>query len=156
MTSSLLRRPKLRDDEASGIITSLTPKEAGWSMLNMQARRMSKSETWQHHTGENELALVVLGGRIAVKSDKGEWELGRRAHVFAGMPYALYLPRHTEFTVEAMTEGPEFACAWVATDQDHPAQLVTPDQSSIEVRGGNNATRQINSIMPAGFDCHRL
>jgi len=33
---------------------------------------------------------------------------------------------------------------------------VTPDQVAIEIRGGGNATRQINSIFPPGFNCHRL
>jgi 5-deoxy-glucuronate isomerase len=28
--------------------------------------------------------------------------------------------------------------------------------SAIEIRGGGNATRQINSIIPPGFDCHRI
>lgn len=50
----------------------------------------------------------------------------------------------------------EISSCWVATDQDHPAQLVTPDRSAVELRGGDNASRQINSIFPPGFDCHRL
>jgi 5-deoxy-glucuronate isomerase len=28
--------------------------------------------------------------------------------------------------------------------------------SQIEIRGGANATRQINGILPPGFDCHRI
>lgn len=156
MPSSLLRKPKIRD-EADGIITSVIAAEVGWQLLNMEVRRLGKGATWQHKTAENEIALVILGGRCSVKSDKGEWaEIGRRANVFAGMPYALYLPRRTQFKLEALTDGFEVASAWVETDEDHPARLVTPEQSTIEVRGGNNATRQINSIMPPGFDCHRL
>src|SRR6185312_5031009 len=33
-------------------------------------------------------------------SDDGSWELGGRAHVFDGMPYALYLPRDSSYRVE--------------------------------------------------------
>ncbi len=156
MTSHLLVSPLIKDD-ANGIITKVSVENARWEFLNMEARRLGKGERWTHATNGNELALVILGGRCSVRSNKGEWEdIGRRAHVFAGMPNALYLPRQTEFEVEALTEGLEVAYAWVQTDQDHPAQLITPDQSKIEVRGGNNATRQINSIIPPGFDCHRL
>jgi 5-deoxy-glucuronate isomerase len=72
------------------------------------------------------------------------------------MPWAVYLPRHTQFEIEALTDSLEIASCWVATDQDHPARLVTPHDSQIEIRGGGNATRQINSILPPGFDSHRL
>ena len=33
---------------------------------------------------------------------------------------------------------------------------MTPETVAIEIRGGGNATRQINSIFPPGFNCHRL
>jgi len=72
------------------------------------------------------------------------------------MPFAVYLPRRTGFEVMALSDGLELAHCWVPTDQDHPAQLITPDDSEIEIRGGNNATRQINSIIPPGFGCHRI
>src|SRR5690606_38773565 len=55
-----------------------------------------------------------------------------------------------------LTDGFEFASCWVKTDEDHPTRLVTPADSQIEIRGGGNATRQINSIVPPGFDCHRI
>ena len=101
--------------------------------------------------------IVVLGGVCSVTSNRGEWaRIGRRPDVFSGMPYALYLPRGTQFTLTAHTEGMELAHCWVPTDQDHSAQLITPDDSRIEVRGGHNATRQINSIIPPGFDCHHI
>ncbi len=157
MTSHLLIRGQLKDSE-NGVITSVNSEKAGWKFLNMEVRRLSKGDQlWSHKTGENELALVILGGRCTVRSNKGNWtKIGRRANVFDGMPNALYLPRHTEFEVEALTDSLEVAVAWTATDQDHPAQLITADQSKIEIRGGGNATRQINSIIPPGFDCHRL
>src|SRR5690348_1605462 len=79
----------------------ITAREAGWEHINFAARRMHAGERWQHTTEDNELALVVLGGICAVHSNRGEWpRIGRRPNVFAGMPYCLYLPRNTEFTVE--------------------------------------------------------
>lgn len=157
MTSHLLIRSQLNDDE-DGVITTVRSEEVGWKSLNMQVRRLSRGEQiWCHETRENELVVVILAGRCAVRSNKGNWlELGRRANVFEGMPYALYLPRQCQFELEPLTDHVEVAAAWTATDEDHPAQLITPDQSKIEIRGGGNATRQINSIIPPGFDCHRL
>lgn len=157
MTSHLLLRSQLNDGE-DGVITTVRSEEVGWQFLNMQVRRLSKDQQiWCHETKENELALVVLGGRCSVRSNKGNWlNIGRRANVFEGMPYALYLPRHCEFELAPLTDNLEVAAAWTKTDEDHPAQLITPDQSKIEIRGGGNATRQINSIIPPGFDCQRL
>ena len=145
-----------------GVMNRVTAADAAqsapdWNMLSMEVRHLQKGQQWQHNTGEHEVAIVLLGGKCSVKSDKGEWaEIGNRKDVFSGMPWALYLPRHTEFTVTALTEVLEFAHAWVPSDQDHSAQLLTPADSEIEIRGGHHATRQINTIIPPGFECHRI
>lgn len=138
------------------LIVEVTPELAGWDTIHFQARRLNKDGQWFFQTGENELALVVLGGQINVDSERGNWHgLGARATVFDGLPSALYLPRHTAFTVTAINNC-EFAAAWVACAEDHPARLVRPKDSLTEIRGGDNATRQINSILPPGFPCSRL
>ena len=72
------------------------------------------------------------------------------------MPYALYLPRRTTFSVRARSTQLDIAYGWVPTEEDHRARLVTPEQVPVEIRGGGNATRQINNIIPPGFDCQRL
>lgn len=139
-----------------GIIVEVSPTAAGWDTIHFQARRLAAGATWSFDTGGHELALVVLGGTLDVTSDEGQWcGLGRRAHVFAGLPYALYLSRHTAFTVAAVSDC-EFAVAWVAADRDFPSRLVTPADVAVEIRGGDHATRQINRIMPPGFPCQRL
>jgi 5-deoxy-glucuronate isomerase len=138
-------------------IIHLTPQEAGWDFLHFSLRRLPGGQTWQFDTAENELAMVVLGGVGSVTSNRGSFpSLGRRPDVFSGMPYSLYLPRRTRFTVQANSPELEIACAWCPTDQDHPARLVTPADVAVEIRGGENATRQINKMLPPGFDCHRL
>jgi 5-deoxy-glucuronate isomerase len=135
----------------------VTPEKAGWDLLHFAARKMSEGNQWEHETGENEMGLVVLGGSCSIRSSRGEWEhIGRRPDVFSGMPYCLYLPRRTAFSVEATSEQVDIAYGWCETDQDHAPRLVTPAQVGIEIRGGGNATRQINSLIPPGFDCHRL
>jgi 5-deoxy-glucuronate isomerase len=139
-----------------GLLMSVTPASAGWDHIWFEARRLEPGQTHSHDTGESELALVVLSGTVSVASNRGEWpSIGRRQTVFAGFPYALYLPRRSSFTITADTAA-EFALAWVATDQDHAPKLVTPDDIPVEIRGGDNATRQINGILPPGFPCHRL
>ncbi|MEE2828524.1 MAG: 5-deoxy-glucuronate isomerase, partial [Myxococcota bacterium] len=60
------------------------------------------------------------------------------------------------FEVEAVGPGLELAHCWVPTDQDFEPRLVRPEDCRLEVRGGRNATRQINDIIPPGFSCHRI
>jgi len=139
-----------------GLICAVTPEAAGWDSIQFQARRLAAGAQWSFATGENELALVVLGGQINVRSDRGAWDaIGTRATVFDGLPSALYLPRRTAFTVTAASDC-EFAAAWTACAEDSAPRLVRPQDCATEIRGGDNATRQINSILPPGFPCARL
>ncbi|MBI3287029.1 MAG: 5-deoxy-glucuronate isomerase [Chloroflexi bacterium] len=141
----------------SGEYMRVTPAKAGWDLLHFAARRMRRGERWSNNTDESEYALVILGGVCSLRSSRGEWlRIGRRLDVFQGMPYTLYLPRRTEFTVEVHSDELDVAYGWCATNQDHPSRLVRPEQVEVEIRGGGNATRQINHIIPPGFDCHRL
>jgi 5-deoxy-glucuronate isomerase len=151
--SPLLVHPK----SAPGEYVRVTPETAGWEHLSFAARSLSRDETWRGNTGPCEYGFVVLGGSCSVESSRGSWpKIGRRPDVFRGMPYALYLPHETEFTVTALSDGVDIACGWCRSEGNHPPRLVTPEQVAVEIRGGGNATRQINSLIPPGFDCHRL
>ncbi len=153
VTSKLLVRPAA----GSGEYTKVTPKEADWEFLHFAARRMSAGEQWEFDTGENEFGIVVLGGTCSAETSREAWDpIGRRANVFDGMPYTLYLPRRTQVNIEAIGDGLDLGYGWCETDQDHPAKLISPEEVKVEIRGGGNATRQINDMIPPGFDCHRL
>ena len=55
------------------------------------------------------MALVIFSGVASVRSNCGTWtEIGQRLSVFEGLPYALYLPPGTEFTLEARNEKASF------------------------------------------------
>jgi 5-deoxy-glucuronate isomerase len=138
------------------VLVEVMPEAAGWDTIHFQARRLAKGGRWAFQTGGHELALVVLGGTIDVISNRGQWQgVGRRSNVFAGLPYALYLPLETSFGVTAATDS-ELAVAWVEADREFAPRLVTPADVDIEIRGGDNATRQINRMLPPGFPCQRL
>lgn len=138
------------------VVVEVTPELAGWDSISFQLRRLPAGRSWAFATGERELAIVVLGGRIGVESDRGRWsDVGERDSVFSGLPYALYLPRHASLTVTAETAC-EYAVALAPADRDYQPRLVTPHDIEIEIRGGDNATRQINNIIPPGFACQRL
>ncbi len=140
-----------------GEYTRVTPASAGWRDLHFAARRLESGQRWEFDTGESEYGLVMLGGVASVESSRGAWpRLGRRPHVFGGLPHALYLPPGTLGTVEAVAGGLEVAYGWCAAEGGLPPAAVVPESVAIEIRGGGNATRQINSIFPPGFACRRL
>ena len=143
-------------NQESEVIVEVTPEQAGWEYIHFQLRHLPQQATWRSTTGNSELAIVLMSGRISVESNRGQWRhVGERASVFEGLPYALYLPRQTRFTVYAETEC-EYAVAWVNVERDSEPRLITPHDIQIEIRGGDHATRQINSIIPPGFPCQRL
>jgi 5-deoxy-glucuronate isomerase len=152
---SLLVRPGNYLGDAD-LMLSITPESAGWEHLSFQVRRLSTGQAWTFDTRDNELVLVNLSGRFTVDSDRGRWTgFGGRASVFEGAGQVLYLPHHTHFTVTAEESG-EFAVAWTPTDQDHRPLLIGPGQAHGHIRGGDNATRLINDLLPPGSPVHKL
>lgn len=147
--SQLLIRP-------GGNALSVRPESVGFEYLTFEVRKLVAGESYVGATGANELCAVILGGRCAVDSSAGSWSrIGTRAHVFSGLPWAVYLPIATSFKVIAETEC-ELAFCYCRADQSHPAHLITPDEVEVEIRGGGNATRQINHILKPEFPAHRL
>jgi 5-deoxy-glucuronate isomerase len=145
------------DTGGTGEFARVRAEEAGWDYLNMSAMRLNRGQIYSGNTYDCENAIVILGGVCRIKTSDSEFaQVGKRAHVFDGMPHALYLSRHKDFEIEALTDSLEFASCWIKTEQDHPTCLISPQDCAIEIRGGGNATRQINSIIPAGFDCQRI
>jgi 5-deoxy-glucuronate isomerase len=135
----------------------VTPQTARWDHLHFGARRLARGATWQGNTDDCEYGFVILGGVCAIESSRGQWShIGGRSSVFHGMPHALYLPRQTRFAVTALSEELDIAYGSCRAARDHPPRLVTPPDVAVEIRGGGNATRQINSLIPPGFDCERL
>jgi 5-deoxy-glucuronate isomerase len=138
----------------------ITSNEAGWTHLNMEARMMKKGETWSGFTGDNEYIFVLHGGNFKAETSRGNWEtVNGRKDVFSGLPHGLYLSVNTTFNITATSDLLDISCSWCASDQSFPAQFITPDdvqKMGIEHRDGDNASRQINRILPPGSACHKL
>jgi 5-deoxy-glucuronate isomerase len=135
----------------AGAWEQVTPESAGWRYLFFGVR----SGSFASETGEVEVALVPLGGRCRVEAEGVEWELGGRENVFAGMPWALYLPRGTEYRVDALSPL-EVAICGARCERRREPVLVRPEDVEVEVRGAGNATRQINHIVTPEFPAERL
>jgi 5-deoxy-glucuronate isomerase len=135
----------------AGTWEQVTPESAGWRYLYFGVRE----GPFEAQTGEGEIALVPLAGRCRVEADGETWELGGRASVFDGLPWALYLPRDTAYRVEPL-ERLEVAVCGARCDARREPVLVRPEDVEVEVRGAGNATRQINHILKPEFPAERL
>lgn len=145
--SHLLVRPEVFENRT---------EDFGCQYLSFENRKLSNGESYTSANGANELAIVVLGGTCSVKSNRGEWNsIGGRRNVFDGMPFTLYLPIQTEFTITSDT-GCDLAFCFSKAEEEHAPKLVSPNEVGVEIRGGGNATRQINSMIPPDFPAHRL
>ena len=142
------------------IYQHIVNKKSGFKYLNFQARSLKSGETICGDTDSNEYLFVLLGGNFSAYTSKGKWKtINGRRDVFSGMPHALYLPPKTSFTIKADSDQLDFAMGWVPAEEIYKARFITPEDvhdMGIELRGGDNASRQINSILPPGSECHRL
>lgn len=128
----------------------------GFEYLAFNTLKLAAGQSTEGNTADRELGLVLLGGKCSVTSPCGTWEnIGRRPNVFAGMPYALYLPIETGYAIST-EHGCDLAFCYAKAEERHPAKLITPDDIEIEIRGAGNATRQINKIIRPEFDAHRI
>jgi len=128
----------------------------GYDFLAFENVKLQAGGRRSGETAARELAIVVLGGRCSAETSRGEWrDFGGRGHVFSGRPYTLYLPPHTRFEIGAPS-GCDLAFCYAKAEEDHLARLVTPEEVQVEIRGGGNATRQINNMIPPDFPAHRL
>jgi 5-deoxy-glucuronate isomerase len=151
--SLLLNSADLGD--ASGTLIEVDVDRAGWEFAGLTVVKIAPGEHWTRSTGPDEVALVPLGGRCAVISGGQTWMIGERANVFSGQPWALYLPRDSDFEVVAETPLELAVCATRAERTLEP-KLVTPEDVRVEIRGAGNAARQINHIIEPSFPADRL
>ena len=131
-------------------------EEAGFDYLKFEASSLAAGESFSGETKGNELGIVALGGRFSAKTSQGNWDsVGERPNVFSGLPWALYLPIGTKFTVTAITAC-DLAFCYCRAEDFYPACVITPSDNKVEIRGGGNATRQINHFLRPDFPAHRL
>jgi 5-deoxy-glucuronate isomerase len=139
-----------------GPVMEVETEKAGFEYLKFQVLQLPAGQGHSDETGEHELGIVMLGGRCSIESSQGSWkQIGSRPDVFSGLPHAVYLPVRTRFTVTADSDS-DVALCYCRAEEFHPARLVTPAEVEVEIRGGANATRQINHILKPDFPAHRL
>jgi len=153
--SSLLIKPNLQ--RRTGEFVTVTPQSAGWENISLAVVRLEQGDTYDFRLDGEEAVIVVLGGKIDVTAAGEKWTgLGERADVFSGMPWSLYLPVNSSATITGCPGAAEFAVCRCKAERAFPARVISPQDVEIEIRGGENATRQINNMVLGSFPCDRI
>jgi len=155
MHHGFLFRPAAMPRNEPGVLLSVTPDDAGWEGPGFSVRRLAAGDAWAGNTGPDEVAIIVLGGRLTMDWGDGARAIGTREHVFAGFPFAVYLPPRTSFEVHAETLV-ELAEARAASRLALRPRVIAPADVECEVRGGGSMTRQISRIIKPEHEADRL
>ncbi len=145
------------NEDKPGLFARLSAEQAGWDYLNLVAMRLEKGKTFGITIAQYEYLAVILSGVCDIRTNKGNFEqVGYRRDVFSGLPFAIYMPRNTEFEIEAKSDNFEVISCWSPTDRDTPIKLITPDDVKINMVGGGTGSYQVNALLPNDFGSHRL
>lgn len=138
-----------------GKLLELPRQKAGWEFMSFFVSRLQPGECLRASTGAEEAAFVILGGSCVANWGQGDRHIGKRKHVFDGLPYTLYLPADSEvsFTAETMCEIAECRVPSQASLQP---RLITPEDVATSIRGGGNVSRQIVDVLPPAFPADKL
>jgi 5-deoxy-glucuronate isomerase len=139
----------------SGELLHLDREQAEWKWMSMSVRRLQPGDMVRTAARKEEIAFVLLGGRCIADWGEGQKRIGKRANVFDGFPYAIYLPAGHEITFTAETVC-EIAECRVPSEAKLEPRLITPDDVATSLRGGGNASRQIVDIIRPDFSADKL
>ena len=130
-------------------IATVTPQSAGWRYVGFAALRLNPGETFESETGEREMCIVIVGGRVSIASGELAWnELGERASPFEDKaPYAVYLPPGRRFSIIGISPAEIALCTAPAAKGLAP-RLIEPSAIKRSARGQGSNTRYVRDILP--------
>ncbi len=155
--SDLLIRPSATAGP-DGAILRVTPESAGWGHVGFEVLALAPGAVAERETGDRELCVVVVAGKVHVRSEHGDWrELGGRPDPWAGRPDAAYLPPDARVTVEAAGDGAEVGLCWApAPGGGGRARVLPGDEVEVETRGHGSQERSIHPILMADREAESL
>lgn len=144
-----------RSGDGKGDLLNLARERVHWDWMSFFVRHLAPGQSHSLHCENEEVALVLLGGKCVADWDEGQHLIGERAHVFDGLPHAIYLPTGSRAQLRAQTECEFAECRVPSTARGKP-QWITPKDVKSSLRGGGNASRQIVDVIPPDFPADKL
>ena len=136
--------------------------EYGMKLTKFGLLKLAKDTSYEGDTGESEVAFVLIGGNFratarssvaaaGAKEDAFEVANGRTSP-FTGKPHCLYLPRHTKYTITALTDVELAYNGSPATRDTAKPTLIKPEDTRHIALGRDNWTRTSEIILDEKFD----
>jgi 5-deoxy-glucuronate isomerase len=126
------------------------------TLLEMGMLHLEKGQQETLDTGEQETALIILGGHCDVKGDTWEWPgIGKRRNVFGGAAYSAFISRWQKLTVTAL-EKVTLAVIQSPTDRDGEPVLVKPEDVIIKTLGKPGWRRDAHFIIDERITAQHL
>jgi 5-deoxy-glucuronate isomerase len=151
--SKLLVKPKRKH----GLVTKVTPKNAGWTHVGFELHRLKPGETVSGLKKKRETCLVWVTGKGKARAGKQCFgSLGKRMSPFEGPPAAIYVPAGTEWEVTAQTDLELAVCTAPGKAGELKVRVISDDKLSKETRGKGTNTRYVTNILPEGEPAQSL
>ncbi len=136
--------------------------EYGMKLTKFGLLKLAKGTSYEGDTGENEVALVLIGGNFratarssvaaaGAKEDAFEVADGRTSP-FTGKPHCLYLPRNTKYAITALSDVELAYNGSPATRDTARPTLIKPEDTRHIALGKDNWTRTSEIILDEKFD----
>ena len=144
--TDLLVHPSKPDSD--GRVLSVTPQSAGWSYVGFELYRLDAGQVLSRETLGNEICLVIISGKARIKAGDVDFGLlGERTSPFDDLPWSLYIPPKSGWSVKAETALELAVCAAPATGK-FAARVIPPQEITQETRGKGTNTRYVRNILP--------
>jgi len=154
VASSLLQHSHPRDERGTTLL--VTPESAGWRYIGFEVRKLAPGETTEGNSEGTELCLVLVGGKARIKGASQDFGLmGERMNPFDGLPWSVYLPPGSQWSVTAETEVELAICRSPATGK-FPPRAILPETVGESPRGEGTNRRLIRNILPDQADAETL
>ena len=134
----------------------LTPSDAGWSFSGLRVLTLPPGDRRVVRLDGVEACALPLAGSCDVEVRGDTHRLEGRADVFSRVSDFVYLPAGSEVAISSQP-GCELALPNAPATRALDPAYVPARAIAVEVRGGGQATRQINNFLAAdAFEAERL
>ncbi|QJC21101.1 5-deoxy-glucuronate isomerase [Arcanobacterium buesumense] len=124
--------------------TYITPEKAGWEFSSLRIAQLNQGETMTYETGDEEILVLPLVGRVDVESGEKKYSLAGRDSVFTAVTDYIYIPRQTTLTLTATKSG-RFALPGAKATKDLPIRYCPASEVNSGIRGAGVCSRQVNN-----------
>jgi 5-deoxy-glucuronate isomerase len=149
---NLLYRVTLKE----GYTSVVKREEENAGGIELGIIRLGNGKLFNGNSGNNEIGLVILGGKCSLKANEFEWkEIGDRDNVFDGKAFAAYIPPGTDYEFTGIGRV-EVAVCRVPSDSKSSPKLITPDDVKERTAGRGNWKRSIYDIIDVDVEAEKL